>query len=96
MKKKTKSKSKTEKKIKHIDIDGVFHLTRGKKIMRVSEKGTPIISVTTKELERLALYTKQRKEMLTEIHNNGHVPLGMFVVRLSEDVTFMVDDRKKK
>lgn len=83
---------KKEKKIRVYDVDGCYVLSKKKKVKSLG-KDFCIASVTSKDLERLATYAKQRKDYL-EGRLTGLT--GTYIVRLSPDLIFLIDDRKEK
>jgi len=84
---------KKTKKIRPHNVDGVYVLSKDKKLAHSRQDGA-IINVTMEDLERIYLYSKQRKLELNKKYKIN--PLGIFVVRLSEDVQFIVENRRKK
>jgi hypothetical protein len=85
---------KKTKKIRPHNIDGIYVLSKDKKLSPYSRSDNTVIDVTMKDIERIYLYSKQREKELNKKYKTN--PLGIFVVRLSEDVHFIVDNRRKK
>jgi len=84
---------KKTKKIRPYNVEGVYVLSKDKKLLHGRSDGA-IVEVTMEDLERIYLYSKQRKNQLKKHFKNKQ--LRIFVVRLSEDVQFIVDNRSKK
>lgn len=84
---------KKTKRIRTHTVDGVYVLSKDKKLLHGRPDGA-IVEVTMKDLERIYLYSKQRQTELQKRFKENK--LGIFVVRLSEDVQFIVDNRSKK
>lgn len=81
---------KKTKKVRTHTINGIYVLSKNKKL-KSSNTEFAIVNVTIKDLERLYLYAKQRGQMLKKKYN-----MDIYAVRLSTDVNFMVDNRRKK
>ena len=83
---------KKTKKVRTYEVNGEYVLSKKKKL-KSNNSTYSIISVTLKDLERLYLYAIQREKLLAKTVSKE---LGCFVVRLSSDVGFIVDNRRKK
>jgi hypothetical protein len=80
-------KAKKEKKIRKYTVEGAYVLSKKKKLKSIVDNSC-IVEVSLKDLERLYLYAKQRKEYFKDKKKLS----DWFVTRLSPDVVFIVKD----
>lgn len=81
---------KKTKKVRTHTINGTYVLSKSKKL-KESRSEFVILDVTIKDIERLYLYSKQRGQILKKKYD-----MDRYVVRLSTDVAFLVDNKGKK